>query len=72
MFIAKKNRENDDLVDTDIELKTNTELKDTTEITESPMNNEGPENVVFQYTQSTELSTSESVAGKMTEIQMKC
>ena len=31
------------------------------------MNNEGPENVVVQYTGNTELSTSKSVAIKMTE-----
>ena len=54
----QKNRENDDLVDTDIELESNTEVENTTEIIESPMNNEGLENVVVQYTENTELSTS--------------
>ena len=34
-----KNRENDDHVDTDIELESNTEQENTTEIIKSPMNN---------------------------------
>ena len=36
---SQQNRENDDLVDTDIELDSNTELENTTEIIESLMNN---------------------------------
>ena len=36
---SQQNRENDDHVDTDIELESNTEVKNTTEIIESLMNN---------------------------------
>ena len=56
---SRKSRENYDLVDTDIELESNTEVGNTNEIIESPMNNEGLENVVVQYTENTEFSTSE-------------
>ena len=63
----KQNRENDDLVDTDIGLESNTEVKNTTEIIESPMNDEGIENMVVRYTQNTELNNSKSVARKMTK-----
>ena len=63
----KKNRENDDLVDTDIETESNTEVENTTEITESPMNNEGLENMFVQYTENTELITSKPVARTLTE-----
>ena len=38
---SQQNRENGDLVDTDIELDTNTVVEDTTEITESQLNDEG-------------------------------
>ena len=42
-------------------------MEDATEITESQLNNEGLENLVVQYTENTQLSTSESVTGKITE-----
>ena len=40
-------------------METNTVVENTTEITESQMNNEGLENAVVQYTENTQLSTSE-------------
>ena len=63
----QQNRENDDLVDTDIELSTNTVVEDTTKITESQLNNEGHKNVVVQYTENNQLITSESVIRQITE-----
>ena len=47
-------------------METNTVVEDTNEITESQLNNEGLENVVFQYTENIQIITSESVTRKMT------
>ena len=61
-------RENVYLVNTDIDLEKGNVLEDTTEITELQLNNEELENVAICSTENTNLSTSESVARKMTEI----
>ena len=61
-------RENVYLVNTDIDLEKGNVLEDTTEITELQLNNEELENVAIRSTENTNLSTSESVARKMTEI----
>ena len=50
-------------------METNTAVGDNTEITESRLKNEGLENVVVQYTENTQLCTSESVARKMADNQ---
>ena len=63
----QQNRENDDLVYTEIDLDTDTIVEDTTEIIEPQPNNEGLENMVDQYTENTQLSPNESVARKFTE-----
>ena len=63
----QQNRENDDLVYTEIDLDTDTIVEDTTEIIEPQPNNEGLENMVVQYTENTQLSPNESVARKFTE-----
>ena len=64
---SKQSRENDDTVDTDIEMDSNNEVENANEIKESPMNNEGLENAVVQYYENTEWRISESVARKITE-----
>ena len=48
-------------------METNTVLKDTTENTEFKKNNEWLENVVVQYTENTQFSTSESAEKQITE-----
>ena len=62
----KQIRKNVYLVDTDTDLEKDAVLEYTTEITELQLNNEGLGNVAVHSTENNKLSTSESVARKMT------
>ena len=54
MIDIQENRENDDIVDTDIEMYTNNIVGDTTKVKESQQNIEGLEKLVVQYTKNTQ------------------